>query len=87
MINIVIQSFAALAPSSNQCFCTMVVWCALNSHLSQHQHQQVSLWFLVHVTPHIMEEMGNQGGVEIRWGWVLWVGLVVGVQTGGLPRA
>ncbi len=35
VVNTVIQSFSALAPSANQCFRTVVVQSALNAHLSQ----------------------------------------------------
>ncbi len=37
VINVVIQSFSALAPANNQCFYTMVLCCTLNAHLSQQQ--------------------------------------------------
>ncbi len=52
VIDAVVQQFSVLAPTINQCFCTVVVRCALNIHLSQ---QQVSTWWFstFHVTPHM----------------------------------
>ncbi len=51
VINVVIQSFSALALTNNQCFCTVVVRCTMNAHLSQ-QHQVSGFPHLSHLESH-----------------------------------